>query len=66
MKNTYTQDKNFKNKVFSKGEDLTDADIEIIKSRTKRSYVKDTNYESYYSIDFSSVIYQTNSNEYTE
>ena len=57
MKNTYIQDKNFKDLQFSKGEDLTEQDLNIIASRTKRVYQTDAAYESYLSEDFSSRIF---------
>lgn len=48
MKNTYKQDKNFKNKKFSKGEDLTELDLAIIENRTTTFNVFDTEYENGY------------------
>ena len=48
IKNTYKQDKNFKNKEFSKGEFLTEDDLAIIKSRTTTYNVFDSEYENGY------------------
>ena len=56
--NTYIQDKNFKNLSFSKGENMTEKDLEIVASRSKRTYVKDDSYESFLKTEeFSSHIY---------
>ena len=54
--NTYKQDKKFKNYKFSKGEDLTEQDLEAIASRSRTYYVEDANYEDYMSEEFSSFI----------
>ena len=66
MNNTYVQEKKFKNYKFSKGESLTEKDLEVIASRSRKTYQQDASYEAYLSEEYSSVIYQTNSNEYDE
>lgn len=48
MKNTYIQKDNMKNLKFSTGEDLTDLDLEIIKSRSTRVYMIDAQFEDYW------------------
>lgn len=47
MKNTYIQEKKFKNYKFSEGEELTDADLEVIASRSRRTYQTDAAYERF-------------------
>lgn len=67
MKNTYIQEKKYKDYEFSKGEDLTDKDIEVIKSRTRRTYQTDASYESWLQEDYSSTIFMKDGmNEYKE
>ena len=67
MKNTYIQDRNFKNYEFSKGEEMTAKDLECVASRTKRTYQTDASYEAYLSEDYSSTIFMKDGmNEYSE
>ena len=57
MKNTYIQENKFKNYEFSKGEELTDLDLECIASRSRKTYQTDASYEAYMSEDYSSTIF---------
>ena len=57
-KNTYTQENEFKNYEFSKGEELTDADLEVIASRSRKTYQEDKGYEDYMSEEYTSYIPQ--------
>lgn len=57
MKNTYIQSNKFKNKKFSKGEEVNNKDLEIVTSRTKTVYMQDKSYENYLSEEYSSVIF---------
>ncbi|MGI9548839.1 MAG: hypothetical protein ACR2M7_02525 [Bdellovibrionales bacterium] len=52
IKNTYTQDNNLKGKSFSSGE-LTDADYDLIASRSKTTYVQDIELERYWGEEYS-------------
>ena len=54
--NTYKQDNNIKDLVFSEGEDLTDQDLDIIESRSTTFYVQDEEYERFWDEEY---------NEYT-
>ncbi len=67
MKNTYrTTTRYNKNgevtfqEQFSKGESLTEADLDLIARRSKRTYETDAAYESYLSEDYTSMIYVDN------
>ena len=55
--NTYKQDKNFKDLTFSKGELLTQQDLDIIESRSTTFYMQDEEYERWLSEEFSSTIF---------
>ena len=55
--NTYKQDKNFKDLTFSKGELLTQQDLDIIESRSSTFYMQDEEYERWLSEEFSSTIF---------
>lgn len=50
MGNTYKQDKNFKNYEFSKGEELTEKDLEAIASRSRTYDIEDDYLEESYII----------------
>ncbi len=54
--NTYVQDKNFKDLQFSKGESLTELDLEIIESRSTTTYSTDEEYERFLSEEYTSYI----------
>ena len=56
--NTYIQNKNFKNKSFSKGEFITKEDLDIIESRTTTTYVDDVEFERYLNEENDSFIVQ--------
>ena len=57
MKNTYIQEKKYKDYKFSEGEDLTEMDLEVIASRSRKTYQTDKAYENYLSENYSSTIF---------